>query len=180
MYWKTQCCKITTFRPKILALLVLQFLRLRANFDVYLMLKAYFGIKSSSLVEKRLENLSLSVEIRILKALKYSGRNIWPYSTGFLSFDLTALGFSFVTFLHGGIDTKFTNNIKYVFILNRRTVRICGKYSPSNAAKLCINISKTVSLRVSNLSVFQAKLYTSCFNEVKLLFFRKRTRVMSR
>jgi len=40
------------------------------------------------------ENLSVSVEIRILKALKFSGGKL----------DLTALGFSVLTFLHGGID----------------------------------------------------------------------------
>jgi len=37
------------------------------------MLEAYFDIPSLYLVAKMLENLSVSVEIRIIKALKFSG-----------------------------------------------------------------------------------------------------------
>jgi len=48
------------------------------------------------LVEKMSGNLFVSVEIRILKALKFQAG----------SYDLTALGFSVVTFLHGGIEIK--------------------------------------------------------------------------
>jgi len=39
------------------------------------------------------ENLSKSVEIRILKELKFSGGKFWLYHNGFLSYDLTAMGF---------------------------------------------------------------------------------------
>ena len=42
----------------------------------------------------------------ILKALKFSGGKLWPYSPCFLSNDLTALSFLVVTFVHGGIEKK--------------------------------------------------------------------------
>jgi len=51
-----------------------------------------------------LHNLSVGVEIRILKALKFSGGKFWPYSTGFLSYDLQHRVFWVRTFLHGGIE----------------------------------------------------------------------------
>ena len=55
-------------------LLGFQFLRLRANIGVYFMLEAYFGKKSSYLVEKKmLENWLVSLESKILKALKFLG-----------------------------------------------------------------------------------------------------------
>jgi len=73
-------------------LLKYQFLRLRANFGVYFVLDAYFDVLSLYLVEKMLENLSVSVEIRILKARKFLGGKLSP-STGFLSYNLAALGF---------------------------------------------------------------------------------------
>ena len=50
-----------TFRPKIVVLLGFQFLRLWANFGVYFMLKANVDMKSFYLVEKILDNLSLSI-----------------------------------------------------------------------------------------------------------------------
>jgi len=53
-----------------------------------------------------LENLSVRAEIMILKALKIFGGKLGPCSTGFLSYDLTALGFTVVTFLLGGIDSN--------------------------------------------------------------------------
>jgi len=62
-----------TFRPKILVFLEFQFLRSRANFGVYFMLEALFAMQSLFLVEKMLENLCVSVEIGILKELKFSG-----------------------------------------------------------------------------------------------------------
>jgi len=56
-------------------LLEFQFLRLRANFGVYFMLEADFDMLSLYLV---LENLSVSVEMRILKALQFSGGKLCP------------------------------------------------------------------------------------------------------
>jgi len=47
------------------------------------------------------KNLSVSVEFINLKELKFSGVS---YSTWFLRYDLTALGFPVETFLHGGIE----------------------------------------------------------------------------
>ena len=49
----------------------------------------------------------MNVEIKILKALKYSGGKLRPHSTGFLSYNLTALGFLVVTFLHGGVGSNY-------------------------------------------------------------------------
>ena len=46
-----------------------------------------------TLVEPMLENLSVSVKSRILKALKFLGGKLRPYSTAVLSYDLIALGF---------------------------------------------------------------------------------------
>jgi len=46
------------------------------------------------LVEKTLKNSSLSVEIRILKALKFSGGKLRPYSTAFLAVMTNSTGFS--------------------------------------------------------------------------------------
>jgi len=46
--------------------------------------------------KKMLENLSVSVEISSPKALKFSGGNLWPSSTGFFSSDLPARGYRFV------------------------------------------------------------------------------------
>jgi len=40
------------------------------------MLEAYLDMQSLYLVEKMLENISVNVEIRILKALKFSGREL--------------------------------------------------------------------------------------------------------
>jgi len=40
------------------------------------MLEAYFEMKNLYFVEKMLEKLSVSVEIQILKALKFSGRKL--------------------------------------------------------------------------------------------------------
>jgi len=37
------------------------------------MLKAYFGMLSLHFIEKKLETLSMSIEIKIPKALKFSG-----------------------------------------------------------------------------------------------------------
>jgi len=50
-----------------------------------------------------LEHLSVSVGIRILKALKFSGRNSRPYGPGCLNYDLTVLSFLVITCMHGGM-----------------------------------------------------------------------------
>ena len=50
-------------------LLEFQPLRLRANVSVYF--EAYFDMLSMYLMEKMLENLSVSVKIRIFNALKF-------------------------------------------------------------------------------------------------------------
>jgi len=87
---------------------------------------------------KVLENVSVSKEIRILKALKFLGGELCPYSFGFLSYDpvlgfsvmtqlrflsySTAMGFSVMTFLHGDIELlglslqsqlPHANNVEY-------------------------------------------------------------------
>jgi len=54
-----------------------QFLRQRAKFGVYFMLETYFDMERLCLVEKKmLEILSVSVEITIIKALKFSGEKL--------------------------------------------------------------------------------------------------------
>jgi len=52
----------------------------------------------------------MSVEIKILKTVKFSVQKLWPYSTGFLIYDLTAQGFSIMTFLQEGIVIDFTSH----------------------------------------------------------------------
>ena len=105
-----------TFRPKILVFLEFQFLRSRANFGVYFMLEALFAMQSLFLVEKMLENLCVSVEIGILKELKFSGGKLWPYSTGLLSYDLTALGFFIINFLHGIVNITLVHGSLFSFL----------------------------------------------------------------
>jgi len=52
-----------------------------------------------------LENLSMFVEIKILKSLILFRRKVMTLQLWVSQFyDLIALGFSVVTFLHGGID----------------------------------------------------------------------------
>jgi len=53
---------------------------------------------------KMLENVSVNLEIKLLKALKFSGGKLRPFSSGFHSYDRIALASTIVTFLHGGID----------------------------------------------------------------------------
>ena len=65
-------------------------MRPRADAGVYFMLYAYVDVYILSLVEQMLENLSVSVKIRILKALKFQVE----------SYDLTALGFSVMNLHH--------------------------------------------------------------------------------
>jgi len=63
--------------------------------------------------KKKLENVSVSVEMRITKALKFvcGKAHKWrSYRTGFLSYDLTALGFPVMTFLHGGIEFSYSDS----------------------------------------------------------------------
>jgi len=71
-------------------LLEFLFLHLRANSGINLMLEAYFDMLSLYLVKVMLENLSMSVEIRILKALQFSCGKFRPCSNGFFSCDLPA------------------------------------------------------------------------------------------
>jgi len=66
-----------------------------ADFGVYFMLEVYFNILSLYLVKKSLGK-SVSVEIKILKALIFSGGTLRPYSTGFLIYGLTGQGFPVV------------------------------------------------------------------------------------
>jgi len=67
---------VITSQPKILVLLQCRFLRPRANFGAYFMLDAYcFDMLIVHLVEEVMGKLSVSVEIRILKALKFSGES---------------------------------------------------------------------------------------------------------
>ena len=49
-----------------------QLLHLGVNFGVCFVLEVYFDIQSLYLVEKMLENISVRVEIRIIKAQKFS------------------------------------------------------------------------------------------------------------
>ena len=53
-----------------------------------------------------LEDLFLSVEIRILKQLNFLGGKLWQHWVPQLH-DPTAPGFSIITFLHGGTDMEF-------------------------------------------------------------------------
>ena len=58
-------------------LLECRFLRQRAKFGVYFMLETYFDMERLCLVEKKmLEILSVSVEITIIKALKFSSEKL--------------------------------------------------------------------------------------------------------
>jgi len=59
------------------------------------------------LEEEMLEILSKNVEIRFLKTLKFLGGKLRRYISGFLNYDLTAVGFSVVTVLLGGNDFDY-------------------------------------------------------------------------
>jgi len=102
--WKPQCCKVITEIPSAVrschnfwdknfsAFIISISLPtgwFRCIFHVGMLLCCVKFV----LGRKMLENLSVSVKIRTLKALKFSGGKSWPHSTGFLSYDLTALGF---------------------------------------------------------------------------------------
>jgi len=61
-----------------------------------------------------LNNLFSNAEIRIPKALAISRHSaLADLSSGFLSYDLVALGFLVVTFLHGSSDTTFKLGLIY-------------------------------------------------------------------
>jgi len=59
--------------------------------------------KSLCVVEKMLENLSVSVEIRILKALSFWPESYHPLALVFSVMTLQHSVFQLVIFLHGGI-----------------------------------------------------------------------------
>ena len=48
----------------------------------------------------------IGVEIEIVEALKFSVWNLWLCIAGFLSYDLTVVGFSVMTFQHRGTELK--------------------------------------------------------------------------
>jgi len=82
-------------------LLKFQFLRFRADFGVCFTLEAYLRIVNLYLVAKKAGKFIRERRNQNSKSATISRRRIMTlHSTGFLSCDLTALGFSVVAFLH--------------------------------------------------------------------------------
>jgi len=75
--------------------------------------------------------LALRREIQIRKALNFLAEKLLPYSCGFRSYDHTALGFSVMTFLHGGIKMCLKIRLKRSFCL---IFRDKSKYKEVTAA----------------------------------------------
>jgi len=143
-------------------LLKFQFLRLWANF----ILEAYFGMYTVCIGGKMLENLSMTKEIRILKALKFSDGKLWTFGTGFLSYDLTALFFSVVTlclevsilyfkinyvaFSNLARDNSNPANVRWPIIIQPSTKTVSWKSQQTD--KKCFWYKKTVRDLIENIA----------------------------